>query len=164
MENPFLLKVHIYVCIYIYIYIYIYSLHFHFSLIHQYISSQNIWSVWCSFTTFHIFKNHNLQQYFSCLLEKACKPTPGYLPHKEREMSETLRTKLCEWLWLSVIFFFFMCDTSVTEYGFLLKHQSQKIKWFNFSKLCGTFLLHTNLKSHLKIHLKDLYHPNTYFI
>ena len=36
--------------------------------------------------------------------------------------------------------------------------------YFNFSKLCGTFLLHTNVKSHLKIHLKDLYHPNTYCI
>lgn len=56
-------------------------------------------------------------------------------------------------------FFFFTCDSGVTEYGFLLKHQSQKSKWFNFSKLCGTFLLHTNVKSYLKIHLKDLHHP-----
>lgn len=117
--------------------------------------------VWCPFITISqyleiIISTNILVSYWG---RHANLPS-GYFPHGEIKMPQTLGTKLCEGLRLSVIFFlFFTYDSRLMGYGFIPKSQSQKgqIIYFNCSRLYGTLLLYTNVKLHvsqLNIHLK----------
>lgn len=65
-------------------------------------------------------------------------------------MSETLRIRLCEEFWSSVIFIF-TCDSSEMRYGFLPKPQGHKDQGIdlNCPRLHGIFLSHINMKSQI---------------